>query len=449
MPLFHRNVCNRGSPPRHRLTALAAFISALFLAASANAATYYVATNGSDSNPGTQSAPFRTIAHGSQKMSGGDTLYIRAGTYSEAMIHGQNGFVFRNGTPGVYTRYAAYQGEKPVILPLSDVAGVLGFTRDSQYIEINGLVIDGTHATAADVLLHDGNGYNWAKNILITNNEIRNGRQGISGGGQSQIISNNIHGISGYGIYTGGINGLLARNIFHDNGGYAMHIFQQEPEHAPNGWVIRNNTIYNNGTGYSFGDAAGGAQFRKVQAVVIARGTDIQFYNNLVYNNNAGIYVGMGATNALIANNTVYGNNGIGINISNEYAGSTGAQVINNISWGNGGSQLTNTGTGTQLQNNVTTDPHVQNAAGGDFHLTSASTDAIDKGMTVAGVLNDFDYGKRPWPSGAAYDVGAFEFGSPPGTTPSPPIPAGAAIGGAPVFYAPDGSVCPSGYSSR
>jgi len=104
-------------------------------------------------------------------------------------------------------------------------------------------------------------------------------------------------------------------------------------------------------------------------------------------------------------------------------------------------------GTGTQLQNNLTTDPKVINAAGGDFHLTAGSP-AIDKGVTLAAVPNDFDAGKRPF--GAAYDIGAFEFGAPPGTTPSLPIPAGGGdipgIPGTPVFLSPDGKVCPSGY---
>src|SRR5262249_45232346 len=44
--------------------------------------TYYVATNGNDSNPGTISQPFRTIKKGIGILNAGDTLYIRSGTYN-------------------------------------------------------------------------------------------------------------------------------------------------------------------------------------------------------------------------------------------------------------------------------------------------------------------------------------------------------------------------------
>ncbi|MFC1718267.1 hypothetical protein ACFL6S_31715 [Candidatus Poribacteria bacterium] len=48
-----------------------------------NAATYYVAATGNDSNPGTQTAPFRNIQKGAETIRGGDTMVIRAGTYYE------------------------------------------------------------------------------------------------------------------------------------------------------------------------------------------------------------------------------------------------------------------------------------------------------------------------------------------------------------------------------
>lgn len=111
MSLYHHNVCNRGFPPLRRLTQLAVFLSTLSIAASAHAA-YYVATSGSDSNPGTEAAPPRTIAKASQRLAAGDTLFIRAGTYAESINDGILGFVFRDGTSSADTRYAAYPGEE-------------------------------------------------------------------------------------------------------------------------------------------------------------------------------------------------------------------------------------------------------------------------------------------------------------------------------------------------
>ena len=52
-------------------------------ASTVEAAIYYVAIAGSDSNSGGQSSPFRTVKKGISILKPGDTLYIRAGNYGE------------------------------------------------------------------------------------------------------------------------------------------------------------------------------------------------------------------------------------------------------------------------------------------------------------------------------------------------------------------------------
>jgi hypothetical protein len=47
--------------------------------------TYYVATSGNDSNPGTETLPWRTIQKAANIVSTGDTVYIKAGTYVESI----------------------------------------------------------------------------------------------------------------------------------------------------------------------------------------------------------------------------------------------------------------------------------------------------------------------------------------------------------------------------
>jgi hypothetical protein len=54
------------------------------------------------------------------------------------------------------------------------------------------------------------------------------------------------------------------------------------------------------------------------------------------------------------------------------------------------------------------------NAAAADLHLLASATNAIDKGLTLSTVTNDFDGDRRP--RGASSDIGADEF-----TTNAPP----------------------------
>lgn len=423
------------------------------LAAHANAATYYVATNGSDGNPGTEAAPFQTLARGSKALAAGDTLYIKAGTYNESLNAGVNGFVFRSGTSSAYTRYAASPGdERKVILkpPASDQA-LYNFGGKSEsdtpvagdpiYIEVSGLVFDGSNSviTYEGTTVYRLNGLmHGCLPVRLINNEFRFARQGINGGGCAQIIGNEFHHITGYGIYGAPSNALVERNIFHDIGGYGIQVFTQN--HRVNNWIVRNNIFFNNGFGYWFEDKTNGWRRNTAVALLVSRGSH-QVYNNLVYNNYAGIQAFSDTNDDLIANNTVYGNKTFGIVVDEK---ASKISVINNIVWGNGTN--ISAGDNTTTQNNLTEDPHVVNASGGDFHLTSGSTNAIDKGITQTAVPHDFDYGKRPF--GTAYDIGAFEFGSPPGIPPIPPIPAGAGGGSSgPVLRGPNGEVCPTGYT--
>jgi Right handed beta helix region len=89
----------------------------LLAPADSHAATYYVSTTGSDSNPGTLGQPWRTIgkAASNQSLKPGDAVYVRGGTYSETVSVTVSG----SGTGGLIT-FAAYPGEAPII----DAAGI-------------------------------------------------------------------------------------------------------------------------------------------------------------------------------------------------------------------------------------------------------------------------------------------------------------------------------------
>jgi hypothetical protein len=92
----------------------------LSLTLSLSGATYYVATNGSDSNPGTLAQPWLTIQKGFSSISPGDILYIRGGTYSPSgsISGGQISGAVANGKKGTATnmyKVFAYPGEYPVL----------------------------------------------------------------------------------------------------------------------------------------------------------------------------------------------------------------------------------------------------------------------------------------------------------------------------------------------
>ena len=83
-------------------------------------ATFYVAPTGSDSNPGTEAAPFKTITKAQKAvreingtMTGDIVVYLREGTYQ---LNSTVNFDERDGgKDGHYVRYKAYKGENPLI----------------------------------------------------------------------------------------------------------------------------------------------------------------------------------------------------------------------------------------------------------------------------------------------------------------------------------------------
>ena len=71
---------------------------------------YYVAPNGNDSTGnGSIGSPWATVNYATSKMSGGDVLYIRGGTYSQIFdIYGPS------GSASYPTIVEAYPGETPI-----------------------------------------------------------------------------------------------------------------------------------------------------------------------------------------------------------------------------------------------------------------------------------------------------------------------------------------------
>ena len=143
-----------------------ALIALLFLLTQAGlvqAATYCVATTGSDSNTGTQSSPFRTIKKAISVLYPGDTLYIRGGNYDEDIDSGKQTIPAGASWSSVIT-ITAYSGESVTIKRVSL------WHPHVRYLVFLGLIIDGRNTAIETVYLSGG-----ANHIRFKNCEIKNG----------------------------------------------------------------------------------------------------------------------------------------------------------------------------------------------------------------------------------------------------------------------------------
>ena len=130
----------------------------------------YVSPNGNDSNNGTLSAPYKTIARAIAKSNPGDTILVRGGTYQEAIRISKFGVGQQK-----WLTIKPYNNEKVILDgaksdPKSSVRGII--IENSHYIKIDNLIIQNFTSTNADasragILVRDG-----STNIELTNNEI-------------------------------------------------------------------------------------------------------------------------------------------------------------------------------------------------------------------------------------------------------------------------------------
>ncbi|HET9307213.1 MAG TPA: right-handed parallel beta-helix repeat-containing protein [Candidatus Sulfotelmatobacter sp.] len=101
--------------------------------------SFYVSTTGNDSNPGTQTAPWRTIQHAADTVRAGSTVNVRGGVYEERVSIKASG----NATDG-YITLRSYPGEKAVLdaehIAPNGRSGVLTIHNQS-YVRIEGIEI--------------------------------------------------------------------------------------------------------------------------------------------------------------------------------------------------------------------------------------------------------------------------------------------------------------------
>ncbi len=286
----------------------------------ASAATYYVATAGSDSNPGTQSAPFRHLSKAALTATQpGDTVIVMDGTYDNEGVVAPSIVVILSysGTAGNPITFRAQNRGKAILDSMNsstttscDGASAYFGLKSISFIVIQGFVIQRgcDSGIQTDGAAHD---------ITIRRNEVRNianhtvidqiGRNGIYlHAAEYNFIfdGNSFHDIGrtdgqtllhfDHGIYSQGQNMTIINNIFYNmNRGFSI----QTADGASN-WLVANNT-------FAFGNANGEAG----QIMFWNTNSNITVRNNIFYNPNSSAITRYAATisGCRFDHNLVYG----------------------------------------------------------------------------------------------------------------------------------------------
>ena len=418
--------------------------------------TFYVAPGGNDSWPGTVIQPWATIQHAAETVVAGDTVYIKAGTYSERVTPSNS------GSAGNVITYAAHQSDLVTIdgsgITLPSWGGGLFEISGLSYITVTGLrVINagpgdndvGILVESSDHVVVSNCSTNntassgiaaWnSSNITIAGNEVElacnDGEQEcitVANTDTFVIRDNHVHhggpgSIGGEGIDAkdGSRNGeVFGNHVHHIN---RLGIYVDSWDKHTYAIEVSGNVVHHcAGDGFALAAENGGLL------------EDVVVFNNIAYaNDNVGLTIGgwgePGATHPMadvtVINNTFHGNGtagwGGGILIDNPEV--TGLVIRNNICSENSDFQIANEAAapsptidhnlidGTQSypgaingSDHQTGDPLFADGANADYHILTGSP-AIDTGSSTDAPVDDFDGSPRPL--GVGFDIGAFEHG--------------------------------------
>jgi hypothetical protein len=402
------------------------------VAAHAEGATYYVAKNGND---GTSCAAAQAIGTPKQTLNNavgcllpGDTLLVRAGTYAESLF----GVVPAGTSWTSKVRIAAYPGETVWMAPGTDAYRVLDFSRSQQYIEFDGINLDGSNVQYDTVKINAGSPGHNAHHIRIMNADVTGPRHGGSGGptgqtflaaagdttsiGGNEFLGLRVHGGLAndfdHSFYIQSAGNLIEGCDIYDFPGGGVQLYNGNGLGAsPDNNVVRNNRIH---------DARRTVSGQR-HVGIVTTGTGNKVYNNIIYNvpsdgaTSLGISVYEGSVNTEIYNNTVY--NAVAGIVVDVNARST--VVRNNIAYVNSAGNFRNDGSTTTESNNLFgTNPLFVNPSAGNFELQTGSP-AVDFGTSISMVTTDIIGKLRP--QGRVHDIGAYELGGLQTSAPQPP----------------------------
>ena len=170
------------------------------------------------------------------------------------------------------------------------------------------------------------------------------------------------------------------------------------------GTIVERNQFLNCARGVSFG-------LQEVSPGTDHTGGIIRnnfFFRSSSQSGDVGIAV-YDSPNSQVLNNTVFVSGTYSSPIEYRFVETTGVVIANNIT---DGIISARDGATATLQSNLAgaTASLFVDPIGGDLHLTAKATSAIDRGVTLSNVTDDWDGQQRP--VGPAYDIGADEYGA-------------------------------------
>jgi hypothetical protein len=273
--------------------------------------SFYVATTGADSNPGTQAAPWRTIQHAADTLRAGSTVNVRSGVYEELVSINASG----NASDGFIT-FQSYPGETAILdavhLTPTERQAVLT-VYNQRYVRIVGFEIRNFHTAEHRLTPLGISVMGSGSHIELLNNNVHHIEQTFEGRDGPG------HGANGFGIAVYGTDAKTPISELVIDGNEVHHLKTGSSESlVVNGNVtnfrITHNVVHdNNNIGI---DVIGFEHTAPDPAVDQAR--DGVVSGNLVYNitsrgnpayqneeNSDGIYVD-GGTRILIERNVMH-----------------------------------------------------------------------------------------------------------------------------------------------
>jgi len=399
----------------------------------------------SDNNPGTATAPWRTLAKAATSAVAGDTVWVRKGTYTEGL------YIRVSGTEGQRIIFAAYPGDSVVLRSRGveargqshiEIRGFrieecMGGSGDTRGIVVRGIV---NGPTVRDIVIAHNHivhtngsaisiwGVAWGKDpgdfrriigVLVEQNTIERANDGgfneqitVANGVQGFEIRYNLlrnggsgrNGGEGIDVKEGCAYGLIHHNVVHDIQRRAYYIDgggrnpnYKSPTHDIHVYA---NIAYNVVNGLALMSEGGEDVY------------NIRIYNNLFYNirdDCAFVFDHPNAEddpgrfgNVAFVNNTFWDCGGMGLDL-NSHQMVIGIEVRNNILK----SYRDRYNLASESSNVIGGDPRFVDEVGDNFYL-GAGSPAIDSGTSQGAPAEDLDGTARPY--GTKFDVGAYEF---------------------------------------